>query len=414
MASVLRAIQQILKKNPLARYGAAVVLSALAVGLRLLIGQAIPGAPFVTFFLAIVVCAYGLGRGPALFCMGVSAVAGWFAFINPAPSFAVLWPSAWLTLAYLAIGTTIVMLFDRLKRVIVRLERSEAEREALMHDLEDRVRVRTNELSATNTQLRYEIAERAKAEEAIAQYARLEAMGQLVGGVSHDFNNFLHIIVGNLDMARRRGERPGPAMRIHVDTALEAAKKATVLTQRLLAFGRKQSLEPVVVEVNGLVEGLADLLTHVLGDRIALRLDLQPALPAVWIDAVQLESAILNLAANARDALPQGGQVSVATRAIPSPDGRVHVELAVADTGQGMPPEVAAHAFEPFFTTKAAGRGTGLGLSQIHGFVRQSGGDVRLESALGQGTCVTIRLPEASSANAPAAAHVSPRDTVEV
>ncbi len=414
MASVLRAIQQTLTKNPLARYGAAVVVTAAALGLRLLIGQAIPGAPFVTFFLAIVVCAYGLGRGPAFVCMVLSVVAAWFAFIRPAPSFAALWPSAWLTLAHLAIGSTIVMLFDRLKRVIVRLERSEAERAALMHDLEDRVGERTAELSASNHQLRHEIAERTKAEEAIAQYARLEAMGQLVGGVSHDFNNFLHIIVGNLDMARRRGERPGPAMRIHVDTALEAAKRATVLTQRLLAFGRKQSLEPAMVDVNGLMEGLADLLTHVLGDRIALRLDLQPALPAVWIDGVQLESAILNLAANARDALPQGGQMTVATRAVPSPDGRLQVELAVADTGQGMPPEVAARAFEPFFTTKAAGRGTGLGLSQIHGFVRQSGGDVRLESAIGQGTCVTIRLPEALPGHAPAAAQMSPRDTVEV
>ncbi len=392
MASVFRTVQHGLTAHPAARYATAIGVTAVALGLRLLIGLAIPGAPFVTLVPAIMICAYALGRGPALLCMILSMVVAWVAFIHPSPSTAL--SSAWLTLAYVAIGTTIIVLFDRLKRLIQRLERSESEREALMHDLEGRVEARTAELSASNDRLRYEMAERAKAEAAIARFARLEAMGELVGGVSHDFNNFLHIIVGNLDMARRRGARPGPAMQIHVDAALDAARKATVLTQRLLAFGRKQALEPAPTDVNALIEGVADMLAHTLGQGIALHFDLQPALPAAWIDGVQLESAILNLGANARDAMPDGGRFSVTTRTAPADDGSLHIEVILADTGLGMSSEVAARAFEPFFTTKAAGRGTGLGLSQIHGFICQSGGDIHLDTAEGQGTRLTLWLPD--------------------
>ena len=409
MASGLRAVQQGFMASAVARYSAAVALTVLALVLRLLIGNAIAGAPFATIVPAIIICAYALGRGPAILCMAISGVAAWFVFIRPAPSFAALWPSAWLTVAYMAISAILIVLFDRLRRVITRLERSEAERAALLQDLEDRVAARTAELSAANDRLRHEIGERAKAEEAIAQYARLEAMGQLVGGVSHDFNNFLHIIIGNLDMARRCGARPGPATLIHVDTALDAAKKAAVLTQRMLAFGRKQALQPARVDVNGLVEGLGDLLRHTLGDAVTLRLDLQPALPAAWIDSVQLESAILNLAVNARDAMPRGGRLTVTTRAVPGGEDGHMIELALADTGDGMPPEVAARAFEPFFTTKAPGRGTGLGLSQIHGFVRQSDGDIRLETRPGEGTSITLCLPECT-----AAAVEDPAPTVKV
>lgn len=398
MASVFRVVQQGLMKHPVARYAAAVVLTAAALGLRLAIGRAMPGAPFVTLVPALMVCAYGLGRGPALLCMLLSVVAAWFAFIQPAASLSTLWPSAWLLLGYLVIAAAIILLFDRLKRVIEQLKRSETERDALMRDLESRVEARTKELSATNDRLRYEMNERAKAEAAIARFARLEAMGELVGGVSHDFNNFLHVIVGNLDMARRRGTRPGPAMQIHVDAALDAARKATVLTQRLLAFGRKQSLAPTAVDVNALIVGVSDMLRHTLGPDVALHLDLQPALPPAWIDAVQLESALLNLGANARDAMPEGGRFSVATRTVPADDGSRHIEVVVADTGQGMSPDVALRAFEPFFTTKAPGRGTGLGLSQIHGFITQSGGDIRLDTTEGQGTRLILWLPDCGDA----------------
>jgi signal transduction histidine kinase len=410
MASFFRAVRRGLRKNLFARYGAAAGLTLAALTLRKLIGPAIPGGPFVTFIPAIIVCAYVLGRGPALACLVASGAAAWFAFIGPAPSLQALWPSAWLTAAYAAIGLTLIVLFDRLHRVIARLERAEAEHAALLCELEDRVKARTVELSVANDQLRHEISERARAEEAIAQYARMEAMGQLVGGVSHDFNNFLHIIIGNLDMARRRGARPGPATLIHIDTALDAAKKAAVLTQRLLAFGRKQALQPAAVDVNALVEGLVDLLMHTVGEGVTLRLDLQPALPPAWVDAVQLESAVLNLAVNARDAMPGGGQLTVTTRAVPLGDDRHGIELALADNGLGMPADVAARAFEPFFTTKAPGRGTGLGLSQIHGFVRQSGGDVRLETEEGRGTRITLCLPDA----APGVAASAPTDLLEV
>jgi len=403
MAGLSGAIRRLFRENIAARYCAALAAVAVALGLRRLIGDAIPGAPFITFFPAIVGCAYLLGRGPAILCTSLSAAAAWAVFIRPAASLTALWPSAWLTVAYLLIAVTIVLLFDRLRGAIARLQVSETERQALMHALEDRVAARTAELSAANDRLRHEIGERIKAEEAIAQLARLEAMGQLVGGVSHDFNNYLHVIIANLDMARRRGERPGPSMRIHVDAAHDAARKAAALTQRLLAFGRKQALEPAAVDINALVEGLADLLAHSAGATVELSLDLQPDLPAAWIDGVQLESAVLNLAVNARDAMPDGGQLRIITRAVAAPGGGQAIELAVADTGTGMSPAAAARAFEPFFTTKAPGRGTGLGLSQIHGFMQQSGGDVRLQSAEGQGTCVTLRLPQCPEGVAAAA-----------
>ena len=241
----------------------------------------------------------------------------------------------------------------------------------------------------------------AEARGELHQAQKMEAVGQLAGGFVHDFNNLLQIIGNNLELATRALASGRTDVGRHLATAEDAVERASLLTGRLLAFARKQPLKPQRVDIRELVEGMRTLLKQSLGDGIELETSLPPDLWCAWIDASQLESALLNLAVNARDAMPHGGRLSISASNLRieesdrEPDGKVgdHVCLVVADTGVGMPPEVAARAFEPFFTTKAPGHGTGLGLAQIHGFVGQSGGTVRIESKRGQGTSVIFCLP---------------------
>jgi PAS domain S-box-containing protein len=233
------------------------------------------------------------------------------------------------------------------------------------------------------------------------QAQKMEAVGQLTGGFAHDFNNILQIIGNNIELATR-GLASGRAdIGRHLAGASDAVRRGTQLTGRLLAFARKQPLEPARVDIRHLVEGMRDLLEQSLGDGIELEVRLPPKLWPTWIDAGQFENALLNLAVNARDAMPDGGRLTIsATNQSVDEDDRQpgtrvgdHVCLTVADTGTGMPPEVAARAFEPFFTTKAPGHGTGLGLAQIYGFIGQSGGTVRIESEPGRGTTIVFCLP---------------------
>lgn len=239
---------------------------------------------------------------------------------------------------------------------------------------------------------------RADAEAQLRQSQKLEVMGQLTSGVAHDFNNLITIVIGNLDLLARRLPADLSGLRRHVEGARGGAERAAALTRRLLAFSRRQALEPTILDVNELVRGLSDLLGQTLGENMTLRLDLAPELDRIFADPNQLEAALLNLVVNARDAMPSGGTVTVETRnhdAAPDEAGsdRQFVRLTVADTGFGMSPEVMSRAFEPFFTTKEPGVGTGLGLAQVYGFVRQSEGDVAIESTEGAGTRITLRLP---------------------
>lgn len=259
--------------------------------------------------------------------------------------------------------------------------------------LEDRVEARTREL-------RDEMARREAAEDQVRQMQKMEAIGQLSGGIAHDFNNMLAIVIGSLDMARRRlGEETEPRVRTYLDNAAEGARRAALLTGRLLAFARRQQLNPEPIDPNGLVGGMTDLLQRALGERVTVETDLAPDLWPVHADAAELENALLNLAVNARDAMPDGGRLVIATANTSGVDPASglapgdYVAIHVRDNGQGMAPDVLDRAFEPFFTTKQVGRGTGLGLSQVYGFVRQSGGQVTVDSAPGDGTCVTIVLP---------------------
>ncbi|RYF26871.1 MAG: PAS domain S-box protein [Comamonadaceae bacterium] len=251
-----------------------------------------------------------------------------------------------------------------------------------------------------------EVAGRLKTEHALRQAQKMEAVGQLTGGIAHDFNNMLAVVLGSLELLDRRFAATEPRAKRYIDSARDGAKRAAQLTQRLLAFSRQQPLSPVPLDANQLVAGMSDMLRHSLGGAVRLETVLSGGLWRLHADRNQLENVILNLAVNGRDAmgpLADGGRLTIET-ANAHLDERYAAEhlgvaagqyvlIAVSDTGSGMPPEVMAQAFDPFFTTKEVGRGTGLGLSQVYGFIKQSGGHVKIYSEVGEGTTVKVYLP---------------------
>jgi PAS domain S-box-containing protein len=250
------------------------------------------------------------------------------------------------------------------------------------------------------TERRAAQAELERAREALAQSQKMEAVGQLTGGVAHDFNNLLTAVLGSLELVRKRVPQDEKVLKL-IDNAMEGARRGATLTQRMLAFARRQLLEPELVEVPRLVESMTDLLDRTLGPSIAIRTDFPPHMPPVLIDANQLEMALLNLAVNARDAMPRGGPITISgeVRQLDEPEGGLpagrYVRLSVADRGHGMDAETLARAREPFFTTKGVGKGTGLGLSMVHGLAEQSGGRLVIESAVDRGTTASLWLPVA-------------------
>ncbi|HAU4328979.1 ATP-binding protein [Citrobacter freundii] len=253
----------------------------------------------------------------------------------------------------------------------------------------------TRLLKEKTTQMEIDRTERQGLEEALLHSQKLKAVGQLTGGLAHDFNNLLAVIIGSLDLVN-----PDSPDAPRINRALKAAERGALLTQRLLAFSRKQSLHPHAVELKTLLENLGELMRHSLPATLTLEIEAQtPAWPA-WIDVSQLENAIINLVMNARDAMEgQAGTIKIRSwnQRVTRSDGRRQdmVMLEVADQGSGMSQEIKAQVFEPFFTTKQTGSGSGLGLSMVYGFVRQSGGRVEIESAPGQGTTVRLQLPRA-------------------
>jgi len=246
------------------------------------------------------------------------------------------------------------------------------------------------ELRETNRQLE-------QTQEALVQSQKIEAMGKVTGGVAHDFNNLLTPIIGGLDLLKRRG-LPDARMERLIDGALQSAERAKTLVQRLLAFARRQPLQIIAVELGSLVESVRELIESTIGPRIALDLELPGDLPHIKTDPTQLEMALLNLAVNARDAMPDGGKLTIAARCVRlSGDGEglaagEWVHLSVADTGVGMNAQVLERAIEPFYSTKGIGRGTGLGLSMVHGLIGQLGGAMRIESTPGEGTRIHLWL----------------------
>jgi signal transduction histidine kinase len=276
-------------------------------------------------------------------------------------------------------------------------QRNNAENElrSLSATLEKKVEERTRDFVD-------EMQRRIETEDALRQAQKMEAIGQLTGGVAHDFNNMLAVMLGGLDLALRRLDRGDTQVQKYLTNAQEGGRRAAALTQRLLAFARQQPLEPAPLEANRLVAGMSDLLRRSLGETINLETVLAGGLWRIHVDPNQLESAIVNLAVNSRDAMPNGGKLTIETaNAYLDDEYSAHeglpmgqyVLIAVTDTGAGMTPEVASKVFDPFFTTKKPGSGTGLGLSQVYGFVKQSGGHVKIYSEIGQGTSVKIYLP---------------------
>ena len=287
------------------------------------------------------------------------------------------------------------------ERLNAELERTNSGVVALYAELD----AKAAQLSALNASLEGRIAaavvECQMANDALRQSQKMEAVGQLTGGIAHDFNNLLQVITGNLEIVARRLDPGQERLRRAIDNAMSGAQRAATLTQRLLAFSRRQPLAAKPLDPNKLVEGMSDLIRRTLGATVAIETRLASDLWIVEVDANQLENALLNLAVNARDAMPQGGVLTVTTantvigesagepEAIPGQ----YVSLAVSDTGSGMSEATMARAFEPFFTTKDVGKGTGLGLSMVYGFVKQSGGHLHIESSVGRGTTVTVYLP---------------------
>jgi signal transduction histidine kinase len=276
-------------------------------------------------------------------------------------------------------------------------------------ELEARVAERTQALSEVNAKLRAEAAEREQAEVALRQSQKMEAVGQLTGGIAHDFNNMLHAIGGNLELMSRRVEqgRAKDAAGL-MDNARKTVERARSLTNRLFDFARQHALDPHPIEPNAVVHGLVDLIRRTVGPKIVVKEQMRNGARAVRCDPHQLESALLNVAINARDAMPDGGTLTIGTRdvnlsasAVVGHEGArpgAYVEITIADSGMGMDEATRTRAFEPFFTTKPPGKGTGLGLSQLYGFVRQSGGVVQLDSCPNRGTTVRLYLPQYASA----------------
>jgi signal transduction histidine kinase/CheY-like chemotaxis protein len=392
------AATDVIRSRPWIGYPLAVGLSLAALSIRFAAGDLLVGFPFLTFFSAVVLSAFLGGLGPGVLAAVLSGLLSNYFLIPPEGDLRLTWPSGVIAMGFYVFTVTVIV--GLIQGMIWASERQRASDEALRRlnaELEARVAERTAALTT-------EMAERSAAETQLRQMQKMESVGQLTGGIAHDFNNMLAIVIGSLDLARRRlSGAEHPQVSQCLDNAREGAQRAAVLTARLLAFSRQQPLAPQLLDPNKLVGGMSELLRRTLGENIHVETVLAGGLWRTFADPAQLESAIINLAINARDAMPTGGKLTIETansdlderyaRAHAEVEPGQYVLISVSDTGIGMAPEVVERAFDPFYTTKRAGKGTGLGLSQVFGFVKQSGGHVKIYSEIGRGTTVKVYLP---------------------
>ncbi|WP_434729987.1 response regulator [Rhizobium binae] len=387
-----------LRHRPGYTYPLAVAFVGLTFLLRLAGSDYLSGFPFLTFLPAILLASFIGGAGPGLVAAMVAAFVVQQFFVEPYDAF---WPTSagqWVGLStYLVNAAIIIGLMEMIIVAHGRQSRLRSELNSFNARLEETVAERT-------AALRHEMDENAAAQAQVRQLQKMETIGQLTGGVAHDFNNMLAIIIGNLDLAQRRMTgHEDPRLLNSLQNARDGARRAAVLTARLLAFSRQQPLAPEVIDVNKLVGGMSELLRRTLGEHIRIETVLAGGLWPSFADLSQLENAMLNLAVNARDAMPGGGHLTIETANTELDErySRMHSEveagqyvmISMTDTGTGMSPDVIDRAFDPFYTTKGPGKGTGLGLSQVYGYIKQSGGHIKIYSEIDRGTTVKIYLP---------------------
>jgi signal transduction histidine kinase/CheY-like chemotaxis protein len=383
--------------------------------LHWLAGPNLHGFPFLTFFPAIWFAA-ALGGVLAGALAGIiSGLLCVYFYIPPVHSAVLVWPQAYVALfSFGLVAALMILMVDEAMKTNIRLSKASAKLRGMNEELEHRVAARTRELTLLNAQLEAEIRTKEAAEMKVRQMQKIEALGQLTGGIAHDFNNMLAIIMGSLEMANRRLDKGRTNITDLLNNAMDGAKRAATLTHQLLAFSRQQPLAPAIADINGIISHIAEILRRTLGETIGLECVLAGGVWRTRVDPGQLENAILNLAVNARDAMPEGGRLTIETQnarldedyaaAQTEVTAGQYVLIAVTDTGTGMGADIVARAFDPFFTTKEKGRGTGLGLSQVYGFIKQSGGHIKIYSEPGLGTSVKIYLPRAAGDAAAAGA----------
>ncbi len=387
-----------LRHRPGLTYPLALAVVAFTFLLRVAAGDYLSGFPFLSFLPAVLVASFIGGAGPGAVAALLSGFVVQQFFVEPRNAF---WPATfgqWIGLSIFIVNAFIIV--GLMQAVIVshgRQVRLRGELNDFNGKLEDTVAQRTGELKR-------EMAEHASAQAQVRQLQKMETIGQLTGGVAHDFNNMLAIIIGSLDLAQRRlNGKEDPRLLNSIQSARDGAQRAAVLTARLLAFSRQQPLAPEIVDANKLVGGMSEMLRRTLGEQISIEVVLAGGLWPTFADLSQLENAILNLSVNARDAMPDGGHLTIETANTELDDryARLHqdveagqyVMVSITDTGIGMSPEVLERAFDPFYTTKGSGKGTGLGLSQVYGYVKQSRGHIKIYSEIDRGTTVKIYLP---------------------
>lgn len=409
-----------LRRSRVAGYTFALATVSVALLARLALEGHLEGFPFLTFIPAILLTSFFCGwqAGSIAALLGIAARLSFFKAAGATSSGTLFSPLLGYSMYALAVAI-ILGLVGTMHAAFQDFAASEEQRNRLNAELEKRVRERTEALEAANRSLLDEAASRAAAEAQIRQLQKMEAVGQLTGGIAHDFNNMLAIILGSLDIAKRSLVNDKAKAERFIANAMDGARRGAQLTSRLLAYARQQPLDPRPLDANELVREMSNLLLRSIGPNVQLDTVLAADLWRTIADGSQLESALINLCVNGRDAMPGGGRLTLQTSNVSlagSDTGSVdakpgdYVCIGVTDNGSGMEPEVLARAFDPFFTTKTPGKGTGLGLSQVYGFVKQSDGHVKIDSDPGTGTTVRIFLPRYAGAERPAHGSV-PRES---